>query len=851
MNPLRQSCWAGLFWLANCCVVAGVDPGVLPIFVADNHADSLAFLAEHLDLDEPHLLVLVDAHSDATAVSRSDELRRDLRRVTSNEDRRSKVESWRHSGRVQAYNWIEPLLPRPFEQVVWIAAPKLHELKKRRLVQEARDALDSRIEFEPRAGGRLAERWLVEDSQALDGLFPDPRPVVLSLDLDYFTELPEEMAKQEMERIWAVALRWPLLRAVTVAISRPWQRDEAQAALLTAEFFKLAGDSFGGRFHLEHRLRENEVDDSLRAQALAGEGKSVPRWNWQEVPASLAAQLAMLDERLRPWQQDDGWPQLKKRWQGERVAARLEFEGVAPSLDGIWRVGKQQVAEATVHIASLPANATQRTRWWLLQPRSSAYDLLPESGLGKGFTRGASPWVADRRVFLVETSDAALASSHWRQHLDPATGLGRVRLAAELETAAGWMPLPSTEVRVMLGHGFRSGLAEQMGAPYVFGIGLAAAGFRTGAETAAGNDCANFLIHSWRRQGWALPWCSPGQLRPFLQLIQDKKPTRHWQACAIPAEALDRGLVIDLGEHIAALWEDREPVGMLDHDDLVIHHLNGFPAILPLGQLLTTASEVAIRCRPAPPPFLVFGGDVVLAQVDEPEVVAAFASRPQASHCIVNLEGVPSGLKPARGEKPRYDFRFDPARLRWLQEQGVTAVCLANNHALDAGREGLRAGLQTIRQTGLQVFGAGETAEAALTPARIDGSHQRVSLFGVVCLPWVTAADTQPGVCLLPQHRVELAVAMQQEKQAGRTVIVMAHWGEEYQTRVTHEQRDWARWLVEQGADSVIGSHPHVTQAVDAWQGRAIWFSLGNLVFPAALNALGNHQWAVWPRQPD
>jgi poly-gamma-glutamate synthesis protein (capsule biosynthesis protein) len=48
------------------------------------------------------------------------------------------------------------------------------------------------------------------------------------------------------------------------------------------------------------------------------------------------------------------------------------------------------------------------------------------------------------------------------------------------------------------------------------------------------------------------------------------------------------------------------------------------------------------------------------------------------------------------------------------------------------------------------------------------------------------------------------------------------------------EQRELARWLVDRGADLVIGSHPHCVQPIDFYHGCPIAYSLGNLVFDGA-----------------
>jgi poly-gamma-glutamate synthesis protein (capsule biosynthesis protein) len=62
-------------------------------------------------------------------------------------------------------------------------------------------------------------------------------------------------------------------------------------------------------------------------------------------------------------------------------------------------------------------------------------------------------------------------------------------------------------------------------------------------------------------------------------------------------------------------------------------------------------------------------------------------------------------------------------------------------------------------------------------------------------------------------------------------VIVYTHWGEEYQTTASPAVQKLARQFIDQGADVVIGSHPHVTQPEEMYQGKKIFYSLGNFVF--------------------
>jgi poly-gamma-glutamate synthesis protein (capsule biosynthesis protein) len=62
----------------------------------------------------------------------------------------------------------------------------------------------------------------------------------------------------------------------------------------------------------------------------------------------------------------------------------------------------------------------------------------------------------------------------------------------------------------------------------------------------------------------------------------------------------------------------------------------------------------------------------------------------------------------------------------------------------------------------------------------------------------------------------------------------MVHWGIENSEKITDQQHELARWLIDRGVDVVVGSHPHCVQPLDFYHGCPIAYSLGNLVFDGA-----------------
>ena len=76
--------------------------------------------------------------------------------------------------------------------------------------------------------------------------------------------------------------------------------------------------------------------------------------------------------------------------------------------------------------------------------------------------------------------------------------------------------------------------------------------------------------------------------------------------------------------------------------------------------------------------------------------------------------------------------------------------------------------------------------------------------------------------------REALAPVMARARAKADIILVFPHWGIEYETRHSAQQESFARWLVSEGADAIIGSHPHVVQDMQWIDGVPVYYSLGN-----------------------
>ncbi len=785
----------------------------LPIYIEDNHAGTFQFLATTLDLDKPHVLVLVDAHPDSSRPRALDVLRDGLRRVVSAHEREDRIRNWRREGAVQSFDWILPLMPSPLIQVYWVRPGQAR----------------AGARPEPSGEDPLPPGFTVSSAEDLAAALPAELPMVVSIDLDSLTGLPQAEQAARFSDLWTRVVRLPHLAAITFAISRPWLADDAE----TSRLVLLALNASLSLAHATLRFEPWGIegpDHSERAKAFYREHREPPRFDPDaaspELRSLLMANADRLDVRLEPAR----WRELIARWRAEGNDWRLTLAGVEP--DSVRTYRPEPDATPDLRIEGGPPGLVRGVTWLQWTPKAWAYNVLPELPSGKVFAGTAPPVVEYQATVLSRTESVALGAEKWMRALPGPGRSGVLRISAELETENGVAHTAPIEIRRGLGTGFRAGLSEQFGLPYVFGAGFLRRGGLRGPDTGVGNDCANYLVYAWRRSGLRMPWSNPAQLRRHLTgLAEDVRAS---DRILIPEDASSRGLVIHLGSHVAALWEDRTPLGTLGPEDLVVHHLGGAPEVISLAELLRgreqPSFDVYLGPSREPVGWIAVGGDVMPGENREPPPGLRAHLR-TADLVVANLETT-VGRKGQAVQK-RYVFRIPASRLTDLRAAGVRAVSLANNHVGDFGAVGLEDTLGALDAHGLGHFGAGEGTRSAVSAWYGRVKELTVAFIGVSLADpdLLPAGGHQPGLAVLPRHERELAEALAVARKKADCVIVMPHWGAEGSTSITEEQRGWARWFVEQGADAVVGSGPHVIQAQETIGGAPVYYSVGNLWF--------------------
>ena len=185
----------------------------------------------------------------------------------------------------------------------------------------------------------------------------------------------------------------------------------------------------------------------------------------------------------------------------------------------------------------------------------------------------------------------------------------------------------------------------------------------------------------------------------------------------------------------------------------------------------------------------------------------------------------------------QYTFRLPPSRVNLLKEMGIDVVTLANNHILDFGTDPLIDSGTTLDVAGIDYVGAGENLERAkkLLLRRVNGTT--IGYLGAsrvyMDASWAATAG-RPGVFSTYDPR-DLVAEIEAAREVCDYLVVYVHWGIERDTKPQEYQRTLAMNYIDAGADLVVGSHPHVLQGVEYYNGKPILYSLGNFVFGSSI----------------
>ncbi len=189
--------------------------------------------------------------------------------------------------------------------------------------------------------------------------------------------------------------------------------------------------------------------------------------------------------------------------------------------------------------------------------------------------------------------------------------------------------------------------------------------------------------------------------------------------------------------------------------------------------------------------------------------------------CVLGNEGTPI-------VKDGWHMHAPVATTTGLTTVPFKLACLANNHSMDYGPEGLTQTTQLLQESNIPAIGAGLSKEDR-QPFFTTIKGVRVVVINVAEGEEGRAMNGGPGVAgLSPVHTGQQIADLRHQVDV---VIVVVHAGREYVPAPPPYIHRAYRALVDAGADIVVGHHPHVPQGVEIYRNRPIVYSLGNFAF--------------------
>lgn len=224
------------------------------------------------------------------------------------------------------------------------------------------------------------------------------------------------------------------------------------------------------------------------------------------------------------------------------------------------------------------------------------------------------------------------------------------------------------------------------------------------------------------------------------------------------------------------------------------------------------------------PVTLLFTGDVMLGRsVNKRIYESADPTWPfqyvadklrAADITYINLEGPLTENCPITDTGMK--FCGDLGNVAGLVSSGVDVASLANNHATNYGPTGLSSTISVLEANNIQPVGL-------RSPVEIVRQGQKFI--------FLSFNDIGPYPGIVNVDESTLSQQITQAKAEDSVLIVTFHWGHEYQSTPSTRQVKLAHQAIDAGADLVIGAHPHWIQTHEVYNGKPIYYSLGNFVF--------------------
>jgi poly-gamma-glutamate synthesis protein (capsule biosynthesis protein) len=145
-----------------------------------------------------------------------------------------------------------------------------------------------------------------------------------------------------------------------------------------------------------------------------------------------------------------------------------------------------------------------------------------------------------------------------------------------------------------------------------------------------------------------------------------------------------------------------------------------------------------------------------------------------------------------------------------LVTAGIDVVNLANNHSRNYGERGFSETIKILDENEIEITGLGKLITKEIKSIK----------YGFLGFDFISKTPKENDYELVAESSSVVDI-----------LIVSVHWGAEYRSEPAEIQRQWAKELVESGANVVVGHGPHWVQGTEYINEKPVYYSLGNFIF--------------------
>lgn len=196
---------------------------------------------------------------------------------------------------------------------------------------------------------------------------------------------------------------------------------------------------------------------------------------------------------------------------------------------------------------------------------------------------------------------------------------------------------------------------------------------------------------------------------------------------------------------------------------------------------------------------------------------------------VVNLES-PLTTHNKAINKTGPALKSDKVFADFLKNSGFGLATLANNHIMDYGPEGLQDTIEALTNVGLDYVGAGSSIGDSKQPYIYTCKEGiKLAVLNFAENEWSTTKIDFPGAAGF--DTVSNFYSIQKAKKNTDFVLVITHGGHENYNLPSKSFRDLLRFYVDAGADAIVNHHPHCISGFETYNGKPIYYSVGNFLF--------------------